>query len=58
MSLANKFKIQIFRREKWIYADIDVADCLEDAIELAKSLCSWIDNGNDVRIVCPDGKII
>lgn len=52
-----KWRIQEFDPEfKWMA--IDTADSLEDALELAKSLCSWLDDGNNVRILCPDGKII
>ena len=53
----NKFKIQIFEHNMWLSC-IDTADNLEDALELAKSYLSWIDDGNNVRIACPDGKII
>ena len=52
-----KWKIQIFEYGQWFHCT-DTADCLEDAIDLAKSLCSYLDDGNNVRIVSPDGKIV
>lgn len=57
MNQSLKWRIQEFDPEfKWMA--IDAAESLEDALELAKSLCYWLDDGNDVRIVCPDGKIL
>lgn len=57
MELYEKFGIDIRECGNWFLCT-DTADCLEDAIDLAKSLCSYLDDGNNVRIVCPDGKII
>ena len=51
------WKIQIFEYGMW-FPCTDVADNLEDAINLAKSLCSFLDDGNNVRILCPNGKIL
>lgn len=51
------WKIQILEYDQW-FPCTDTADCLEDAIDLAKSYLSWFDDGNNVRIVCPDGKIL
>lgn len=53
----NKFKIQIFEFGQW-FPCTDTADNIEEALELAKSVCSWLDDGNNVRIICPDGKTI
>lgn len=57
MELCEKFGVEIKECGQW-FPCTDTADCLEDAIELAKSLCSFLDNGNKVRIVSPDGTII
>lgn len=55
--MSHIWKIQILEYGQW-FPCTDTADCLEDAIELAKSYLSWLDDGNSVRIVCPDGRII
>ena len=57
MELCEKFGIEIKECGQW-FPCTDTADNLEDAIDLAKSCCSFLDDGNNVRIVCPDGKII
>ena len=36
----------------------DMADSLEEAILLASSYCDFLNDGNNVRIVCPDGSIV
>lgn len=51
------WRIQIFEYNQW-FSCTDTADCLEDAIDLAKSLCSFLDDGNNVRILCPNGETI
>ena len=57
MKMCERFGIDIKECGMWLSC-ADITDSLEDAIELAKSYCSWLDDGNNVRIVCPDGKII
>jgi len=57
MNQSLKWRIQEFDPEfEWMA--IDNADSLEGALELAKSLLSFLDDGNNVRIVCPDGTIL
>jgi len=56
IELCQKLGIDIEECGEWTVSD--TAESLHDAIDLAKSLCSYLDNGNNVRIVCPDGKII
>lgn len=51
------YKVEILEYGDW-FKCTDEADDLEDALSLAKSLCSFLDTGNNIRIVCPDGRII
>lgn len=57
MELCEKYGIDIRECGYW-FPCTDTADSLDEAIDLARSLCSFLDDGNNVRIVRPDGKIL
>ena len=57
MELCKKFGVEIRECGQW-FPCVEEPETLEEAIDLAKSLLSFLDDGNNVRILCPDGKIL
>jgi hypothetical protein len=56
VELCKKFGVEILKCGQWLLCE--ESESLEEAIDLAKSFLSLLDDGNNVRIVCPDGKIL